>query len=260
MKGNELLHLTDDDYIVSIVDDFEVKTTPYDKEERMFVHKGQLFQVAYCYDGSFNKEFVYAKDVNGRVYKFSTRFLLQNFEVYDAEKLGLSDDWQMKLEDAQKPQLKPGEVIVNVDWLGTFYNITADLSGEFAEMAYSRQDTFDMFKDWAKEFEKKYGHKDWDDDSLSYLETLEQFEEDKVFDLRAKDFKWDDQAIINLQYIQNANCCPEEEFISNPQSDLNRRLAMKFTMYERDNKIDYDNPDQNDWESTITEWLSKNKR
>lgn len=255
MTGNEYFYLNDE-YIIYKGEDYVAHE---DTTKPMPVKHDQLFKVVWSYQNT-EKKCIYAKNVDGMVYQFGIKTMLQYFEIYDAKKLGLPDDWQMKLEDAQKPQLKDNELIVTTDYLETLLNITGDMTEELAGMGYSRVESIDLFKDWTKEFEKKYGGHDWEEGELDYMEALELFEQDKVFDIRAKNFKWDEQAIINLQYIQNANCCPEDEFIGNPQSDINRRLAMKFTMYERDNKIDYDNPEQTDWESTITEWLSKNKR
>lgn len=260
MTGQEYYYLSNGDYVVYKGKQCQVTEVEGNTSKNKDIIPGQLFQVVWSHQ-DVNKEGVFVKDVEGAVFQFSTKRMLQDFEKYDEKKLGLSDDWQMKLEEAHKPQLKANEMIITTDYLETLLNITADMTDEFYKLGFSRVEYLDIFKKWATEFEKMYGEHDWEDGEISYLEALSNFEYDKMFDIKAKSFVWDEQAAINLQYIQNVNGCPEEEFVSSPQSDINRRLAMEFTMYEKDNHIDYDDPNQGrDWESTISEWLSKHKR
>lgn len=253
MTGNELIYLKDGDYVVCVGENGD---TP----EGYYMHNGDIYEVEYQ---TSDKKHVYVRSNDGKVLVFGVKSMLQNFNKYDADELGLPDTWQMKQEQEQPqphPQLKDGEIIVTKRYMETLFMITADMAAKVAaETNMPRTEMQDLFEAWAEKFEAKYRDTDWNEGSTDYWEAVEKFEDDEYFAYRAKDFVWTTGAVINLQYIQNANACPENEFVVNPQSDRNRRLAMEFTMYERDNHIDYDDPKQDCWESVITTWLSEHK-
>lgn len=247
MIGNELIYMKNGDYVVCIGDNHDISGGCH-------VCKGDIFKVEYQ---TATKRHIYVRAKNGKVLEFSIKSMLQNFKKYDVDELGLPDDWNIKQEQPG-PKLKDGEVIVTRRHMETLFMITADMATKItAETKISRTEMQDLFEAWTEKFEAKYRDADWS--GTDYWEAIKKFENDEYFAYRAKDFVWTTDAVINLQYIQNANACPENEFVVNPQSDHNRRLAMEFTMYEQDNHINYDNPEQESWESTITEWLSEHK-
>lgn len=220
------------------------------------LHKGDIFKVEFL---SEDKTCFYARNKEGKVMSFSTKAALQSFEMYDVEKLGLPDNWR-----AEKPkaQLKEGEHIVDDWYLTCLQEITAQALSELHNMdelidGVSRDEQLEWCRDWAQEFSQKYGY-DYDFGG-DFWGVIDSFVNEKIGAMAIKDFCWDEQAIVNLQYIQNANCCPEDEFIGNPQSDRNRLLAALFTTYERSNNINYDQPEQADYETTITKWLNDHK-
>lgn len=68
------------------------------------------------------------------------------------------------------------------------------------------------------------------------------------------EFIWDEQAVINLQYIMFANPIADPTL---QDYDNLRQLAKEFTTYERNNNIKYNEDGNTDWESTIEAFLQK---
>lgn len=68
------------------------------------------------------------------------------------------------------------------------------------------------------------------------------------------EFIWDEQAVINLQYIMFSNPIADPTL---QDYDNLRQLAKEFTTYERSNNIKYNEDGNTDWESTIEAFLQK---
>lgn len=115
-------------------------------------------------------------------------------------------------------------------------------------------EVIETIKEWALEFEKEFEDFDWENGMKDYLTEVYNFGDKKLKACVAANFHWDEQAIINLQYIQSYYASAD---IDMDAFDHNRYLAIMFTLYERNNHIDYDDPGQEDYESTITKWLHK---
>lgn len=255
MNGNEYIYLGSKyDYVLYTGKDFENYDSVTDTHRTL--RNNELLQVVFL-NPDMTK--VYCRNSKNQVFQFGTKFMLQNFEVYDAKEKGLPDNWTVN-EPTVIPQLKDDEVIVTKQYLETFFMITADMAQKVTDnLHYGRAEMQDLFDTWTKKFEKLNSDTDWEDGENDFYDAIEKFEDTEYANLLYEDFEWDKQAAIDLQYIQNSNACPESEFFSNEQSDRNFVLAMEFRQYERNNHIDYDNPEQADFETTITKWLSEHK-
>lgn len=125
-----------------------------------------------------------------------------------------------------------------------------------------REDLLLEFQKWANEFGKDYDA-DYKFDG-DYYDRIDKFVADKIYQYEAEDFVWDESAVINLQYIMQYEGLSVDQSTSFEQwqreADLARRLAIEFTMHERLNHINYDKPNQADWETTIVSWLKQRNK
>lgn len=219
----------------------------------------ELFRVLYM---SKDMTTLFCRNCKGDVLGWPTKFVLQFCEKYDVEAKGLSDDWMMAEEQkkAPKPQLKEDETIVTRGYLETLFIITADYSRKVSEnLGIGMAEMMSLFEEWAKDFEKTFKDHDWEDGITDYYDAVDKFADDKYMPLIKKGFSWDEKAVIDLQYIQSVVPRNSSDFFGSNEPDKVRRLAMEFRQYEKNNYINYDNPKQDDFETTVTKWLDRNK-
>lgn len=120
-----------------------------------------------------------------------------------------------------------------------------------------RESVLLQMQEWAKEFGRQYDA-DYEFDG-DYYDLIDEFVDNKIYYTIADTFSWDEQAVTNLQYIMayiyNDNGDMMDDWIHN--FDFIRRLAIEFTTHERLNHINYDDPNQADFETTIVQWLKQ---
>ena len=114
-----------------------------------------------------------------------------------------------------------------------------------------------QIQEWAKEFGKQYDA-DYEFDG-DYYDRIDKFVDDKVYSMVEETFFWDERAVINLQYIMAFFLKGTENWLTDwtYRFDSIRRLSIEFTLHERLNHINYDDPNQGDFETTITQWLKQ---
>lgn len=153
-----------------------------------------------------------------------------------------------------------------VTYLGEIMPISSHFLYPFSEMVsqgiekvtnlldISRQDAVNILYNWTIDFQNESERKPIEEGTL--YERIDEFIERKMFVHQFKNFQWDDDAVINLQYIMAQT--PNADFNMGDFDKL-RRLAMEFTLYERNNNIKWNEDGNTDWETGISAFLEKKK-
>lgn len=147
----------------------------------------------------------------------------------------------------------------NENWAETSIILSAKYANKLSSiMRMGAAEMVQQIKAWADEYENKYGDVDYDEKGLDYLIELERFGDAKFKNLVTKHFTWDRHAAVNLMFISAYYQLHLDDMFSQKAEKLLYK-AMMFTLYERNNFINYDDPEQPDFETTITKWLENNK-
>ena len=147
----------------------------------------------------------------------------------------------------------------NENWAETAIILSAKYANKLSSiMRMGAAEMVQQIKAWADEYENEYGDIDYDEKGLDYLIELERFGDAKFKNLVTKHFTWDRHAAVNLMFISAYYQLHLDDMFSQKAEKLLYK-AMMFTLYERNNFINYDDPKQPDFETTITKWLENNK-
>ena len=147
----------------------------------------------------------------------------------------------------------------NENWIETSIILSAWYANKLSSIkGMGTAEMVQQIREWADEYENKYEGVDYDEKGLDYLTELEKFGDCKFKELVTKHFAWDSRAAVNLQYISAYYHLGLDEMFSS-KADKVLYKTMMFTLYERNNFINYDDPKRPDFETTIIKWLENNK-
>lgn len=163
-------------------------------------------------------------------------------------------------EEEIKEAFKNGKCVAT--YIGEQAPIKPEFFSEFCEMIasgtdkvtnafdISREEAYNKLYNWTIDFQNETSFKPVEEGT--FYDRIDEFISRKLLKQQFENFQWDESAVINLQGIMAQR--PEADY-SPGDFDRLRELAMEFTIYERTNKIKWNEDDNIDWESAICLFL-----